>query len=71
MVGYFGLKFIYHGFVEYLGDEFLSVNVYLFIQSLDFLLLGGILLVFYARVWPPFFQVGGNELIGVSNFAIY
>lgn len=61
MVGYFGFKIVYYAIVEYLNNESLSADVYLFIQSFDLLFLGGVLFTFRSRDWPPFYSVGINE----------
>jgi hypothetical protein len=64
---YFLLKAVYHGVIEFIGDELLSITVYMFTQATDFLLLGGLLLIFYSREWPPYFLLSLTEISGVRN----
>jgi hypothetical protein len=67
IIGYFGFKVLYHLIIEFMDDQALAAKSALLMQLFDVICLGGMLIIFRSRQWPPFFTVGLNEILNVSS----
>jgi hypothetical protein len=68
IIGYFSLKVINYGVIQFIGDPALSVRYGAVMQVLEFLLLGAVMVIFRTQPLPPFYGIGLNEInVSVSQ----
>lgn len=61
------MKILQHAAVEMQSDEALSFRFATLLSCLDLLFLGGILLNFRSRDWPPFYSFSLEDVRNVTN----
>ena len=71
MMGFFILKVVNYGIIQFLRDAALSVRYGAIMQILEFIFLGGILVIFRPRPLPAFYTVGINEINVRQNKEFY
>ncbi len=74
IIGYFSLKVINYGVIQFIGDPALSVRYGAVMQVLEFLLLGAVMVIFRTQPLPPFYGIGLNEInvsVALQSFKLF